>query len=138
MTNSKLWYPLPKDWISCIEEGGYPVNRVISRSMYFLTCSFLFYRNILRFNQSFFSKTTFLKSEFFEDDSWLQNAKDSVLVGVHSKSVLRQDLKSSFENFGNWLKVNSTKLGISESNCNLHIPGDSKQDFRVISRIVFN
>jgi hypothetical protein len=138
MTNSKLWYPLPKDWISCIEEGGYPVNRCISRVMYFLTCSFLFHKNILRFNKSIFSKATFLRSEFFENDSWLQNAKESVLVGIYSRSVLRQDLKSSFENFGNWLKVNSTKLGISESNCNLHMSGDTKQDFRFISRFVFN
>ena len=138
VTNSKLWYPLPKKWISCIEEGGYPVNRVISRFMYLLLCIFLFNKNILRVCKSIFSRTTFFRSEFFSSDSWLHNTKDSVLVGINLKAVLRQDLGHSFENFGNWLKNNSSKLGISDLHSGLHIPEESKQKFGIIPRALVN
>jgi polysaccharide biosynthesis PFTS motif protein len=121
VTKSKLWYPLPKNWIPIVEKNGYSVNKLVSGCMYTLTCTYLFSRNMLNLIKSFISQEHLLYSEFFSNDQWLTDDR-AVLIGINKLEVLRQDKGGSFKNFGNWLLANSKKLGIANTQSHLYLP----------------
>ena len=110
-TKTKVWYPMPKPWIKIACENGILINRGISTIMYLIIKVALYFkasREIFVVNSS---SSSFQKSEYFQDQQWLNNK--IVVVGENPYTTQSEGANHhELENFGNWLKKS---LGLAKT-----------------------
>ena len=105
-TKTKVWYPMPKPWIKIAGENGISMNRRISTIMYLIIKIALYLkasRELVVVNSS---SSSFQKSEYFQDQQWLNNK--IVVVGENPYMTQSEGANHhELEDFRNWLKKRS-------------------------------